>query len=78
MISSTRFASYGQSLKRLAGRIVGELSNRGRNRVPNVSDLWIDPWDYREKLEEAVLALADRGMTVSIYNHQLCTLPRSA
>ena len=36
------------------------------------------PWDYREKLEEAVLALADRGMTVSIYNHQLCTLPRSA
>jgi His-Xaa-Ser system radical SAM maturase HxsC len=45
--------------------------------VPNVSDLWIDPWDYREKLEEAVLSLADRGMTVSIYNHQLCTLPPS-
>ena len=45
--------------------------------VPNVSDLWIDPWDYREKLEDAVLSLADRGMTVSIYNHQLCTLPRS-
>jgi hypothetical protein len=45
--------------------------------VPNVSDLWIDPWDYRERLEEAVLSLADRGMTVSIYNHQLCTLPPS-
>lgn len=45
--------------------------------IPNVSMLWIDPYDYAQQLEEAVLALADRGMSVSIYNHQLCTLPAS-
>jgi len=43
----------------------------------NLDVLWIDPVDYRGELEEATLALAARGMNVSIYNHQLCTLPRS-
>jgi His-Xaa-Ser system radical SAM maturase HxsC len=43
--------------------------------VANLEMLWIDPWDYREQLERAVFALTDRGMNVSIYNHQLCTLP---
>jgi len=45
--------------------------------IPNVSKLWIDPWDYREELERAVLHLSSRGMRVSVYNHQLCTLPVS-
>jgi His-Xaa-Ser system radical SAM maturase HxsC len=41
----------------------------------NFESLWIDPWDYRFQLERAVGYLAVRGMRVSIYNHQLCTLP---
>jgi len=43
----------------------------------NLDVLWIDPADYQSELEEATLSLAMRGMAVSIYNHQLCTLPRS-
>lgn len=42
----------------------------------NFSELWIDPVDYAKELDEAILYLATAGMTVSIYNHQLCTLPR--
>lgn len=41
----------------------------------NIRDLWIDPWAYRERLEAAVRFLDDRGMAVSIYNHQLCAVP---
>lgn len=41
----------------------------------NASELWIDPADYGCELEEAVLDLATTGLSVSIYNHQLCTLP---
>lgn len=43
----------------------------------NLSVLWIDPVDYAPQLEAATRALARAGMTVSIYNHQLCTIPRS-
>jgi His-Xaa-Ser system radical SAM maturase HxsC len=43
----------------------------------NLDVLWIDPVDYAPELEEAALGLATRGMNVSIYNHQLCTIPRS-
>lgn len=43
--------------------------------VPNAELLWIDPWDYRAELREAVLYLAATGMNVSIYNHQLCVVP---
>jgi hypothetical protein len=39
--------------------------------------LWIDPYDYQNQLEAAVEFLAIRGMNVSIYNHQLCVLPKS-
>jgi His-Xaa-Ser system radical SAM maturase HxsC len=42
--------------------------------VPNFDRLWMDPWDYRDELAEATLFLADRGMNVSVYNHQLCTV----
>lgn len=44
--------------------------------VPNLDRLWVDPWDYREALEEAIEFLASRGMSVSLYNHQLCTVPK--
>ena len=40
----------------------------------NIEELWIDPYDYQNELEEAVEYLAVRNMTVSIYNHQLCVL----
>jgi len=43
----------------------------------NIEELWIDPYDYQQELEEAVQFLALRNMQVSIYNHQLCTLPPS-
>lgn len=40
----------------------------------NMDALWIDPVDYQPLLSEAVRTLAQHRMTVSIYNHQLCTL----
>ncbi len=43
----------------------------------NLDVLWIDPVEYQSQLEEATLYLAGNGMKVSIYNHQLCTIPRS-
>lgn len=43
----------------------------------NWDDLWIDPMDYQQDLEAAVKHLHYRGMNVSIYNHPLCTIPRS-
>lgn len=43
--------------------------------VANLKELWIDPWDYRDELRDATLFLASRGVPVSIYNHQLCTVP---
>jgi His-Xaa-Ser system radical SAM maturase HxsC len=43
---------------------------------PNLNKLWIDPYEYQSELLDAVEYLAIRGMTVSIYNHPLCLLPR--
>jgi radical SAM protein with 4Fe4S-binding SPASM domain len=43
----------------------------------NIEELWIDPYDYQDELEEAVEYLAIRNMNVSIYNHQLCVLKSS-
>lgn len=43
----------------------------------NTDKLWIDPLDYSEELSEAVTYLADMGMNVSIYNSQLCVIPRN-
>jgi hypothetical protein len=42
--------------------------------VANLQQLWVDPVDYQQELRQAVLFLADRGMTVSLYNYQLCTI----
>jgi His-Xaa-Ser system radical SAM maturase HxsC len=41
---------------------------------PNVREVWIDPYDYRQLLSEAVLLLNGAGIPARIYNHQLCTL----
>ena len=41
----------------------------------NMEALWVDPMDYRGELSRATLFLAQRGMTVSVYNHQLCVVP---
>lgn len=38
----------------------------------NLPDLWIDQNDYKDELSKAVNILASAGMTVSVYNHQLC------
>lgn len=40
----------------------------------NLSELWIDPYDYQQELEDAVAELARYRVNVSIYNHQLCVL----
>lgn len=44
--------------------------------ISNLEDLWIDPVNYRCSLSEATRYLVARGLNVSIYNHQLCTVPR--
>jgi His-Xaa-Ser system radical SAM maturase HxsC len=43
----------------------------------NIDKLWIDPADYINELGEAVEFLAGQGMKVSIYNSQLCVLPKN-
>jgi hypothetical protein len=43
----------------------------------NIEELWIDPYDYQDQLEEAVDFLTIRNMSLSIYNHQLCVLKPS-
>ncbi|WEK21657.1 MAG: His-Xaa-Ser system radical SAM maturase HxsC [Candidatus Pedobacter colombiensis] len=42
----------------------------------NIDKLWIDPVDYMDDLTDAVTFLSDKDMNVSIYNSQLCLLPR--
>jgi His-Xaa-Ser system radical SAM maturase HxsC len=42
----------------------------------NVAVLWIDPWEYREALAEAVSILDEAGMRVMIYNLPLCLMPQ--
>lgn len=38
----------------------------------NLDSLWIDPFDYKDTLSEAVQILSSYGLTTSVYNHQLC------
>jgi His-Xaa-Ser system radical SAM maturase HxsC len=42
----------------------------------NLDVLWIDPHDYQKQLIDATRALVFAGMTVKIYNHQICVLDR--
>ncbi len=41
---------------------------------PNINLLWIDPYEYKEVLSEAVALLTANGIPTSVYNHQLCTV----
>ncbi len=41
----------------------------------NLNELWIDPFNYNEELQEAIEHLTNRGITAYIYNAQLCVLP---
>jgi len=43
----------------------------------NWRNVWVEPSDYGPQLEEATLSLVLRGVNVSVFNHQLCTLPRA-
>ena len=40
----------------------------------NLDLLWIDPYDYKDTLSEAVEILNGYGMATSVYNHTLCTV----
>ena len=40
----------------------------------NLEKLWIDPYDYRQALEDAVEILAAYRIPVMVYNHQLCVV----
>ena len=41
----------------------------------NYDKIWIDPVDCMDALRDAVFFLANRGMSVSLYNFPLCTVP---
>lgn len=43
----------------------------------NIDELWVDPVEYQDELEQVVQSLANMNMNVSIYNHQLCTLKQT-
>lgn len=45
--------------------------------LENKDEVWIDPYEYRNELEKAILHLADRGMNPLIFNSQLCILPKT-
>lgn len=38
----------------------------------NLDELWVDQYDYKDKLSAAVNLLASYGVNVSVYNHQRC------
>lgn len=50
-----------------------ELQGRGKDHIEEV---WVDPYKYRGQLLETCHFLLRRGFRVSIYNHQLCTIPK--
>lgn len=50
-----------------------EVEGEAKN---NIKKLWISPKEYSSYLKKAVLYLSQRDMNVSIYNEQLCLLPK--
>ena len=38
----------------------------------NLPLLWVDPYEYKDQLSEAISVLRSYGMHCSVYNHQLC------
>lgn len=45
--------------------------------IKNHNQIWIDPANYQDELEEAVIELVDWGMNVSIFNLPHCLLKES-
>ena len=43
----------------------------------NLPQIWADPIDYAPQLSDAVRILGDAGLRVSIYNSQLCVIPKA-
>lgn len=43
----------------------------------NLQQIWADPIDYAPKLADAVRILTNAGLRTSIYNSQLCVLPKT-
>ena len=43
----------------------------------NLQQIWADPIDYAPQLAEAIRILTDAGLRTSIYNSQLCVLPKA-
>jgi His-Xaa-Ser system radical SAM maturase HxsC len=41
---------------------------------PNLELLWIDPYEYKDILSDAIAVLNAYDVNASIYNHQLCTV----
>lgn len=52
------------------------LENQGYT-PHNINKLWIEPAEYMNQLAEAIEYLDYRGLNVSIYNTQLCILPKN-
>ena len=38
----------------------------------NLDTLWVDPFEYKHILSDAVEILAQYNLNISVYNHQLC------
>lgn len=45
--------------------------------LKNIDTTWIDPYYYQEELIKAIQIFNRMGICVSLYNHQLCILPKS-
>jgi len=41
----------------------------------NLDILWVDPFDYKDKLQQAAEILENNRINFSIYNHPLCVIP---
>jgi His-Xaa-Ser system radical SAM maturase HxsC len=39
-------------------------------------EVWIDPYEYRDALADALILLDGRGIRTMLYNHQLCLIDR--
>jgi hypothetical protein len=52
------------------------LESTGFAKV-NFEAIWIDPIYYKNELKDAVNLLTQYGITVKIYNHQLCVIDKN-
>jgi His-Xaa-Ser system radical SAM maturase HxsC len=74
MVQTARF--IGRNLPFVSHVALMGLEMTGYTRS-NLEALWIDPYEYRSALEEAVFELQASGVKVMIYNLPLCLVPES-